>query len=260
MKYLAISVFLLILSILHVTFPVTLVFNKAFGPAQQNATYYGESFKDFFLFFSQMRTVAKDYEDLYLEYQSLQTENVKLKYLKDENAQLRQQLNVVNGEDILKNKKFVFTYAYPNPNDKSGNTMLMNAGTVSGVHKGDVVIKDTNLIGIVKNASSGKSILELITSPTLKIPVYNFSSNAKVEGIVSGKFGTAIVMENILPTEQVKEGDVLLTSTKGQEVPPNLIVGKIVRIEGGTSSTVKSAFVESLVDFKNLQRVYVLVE
>ncbi|MBP7927985.1 rod shape-determining protein MreC, partial [Patescibacteria group bacterium] len=237
MKYLAISVFLLILSTLHVTFPVTLLFNKAFGPAQKNATYYGESVKDFFLFFSQMRNVAKDYEDLYLEYQSLQTENVKLKYLKDENAQLRQQLKVVNSEDILKNKKFVFTYAFANPNDKSGNTMLMNAGTVSGVHKGDVVIKDTNLIGIVKNATSGRSILELITSPTLKIPVYNFSSIQKTEGFVSGKFGTAIVMENILPDEQVKEGDVLLTSTNGLEVPPNLIVGKIVRIEGGRAST-----------------------
>ena len=260
MKYLVISVSLLILSLLHVTFPVSLAFTKIFGPAQQNTTLYAEGVRNFFVFFTQMRDVARDYENLYLEYRSLQSENVQLKYLKEENAELRNQLKIVNNEELLKNKKFVFTYILPNPNDKSGNTMLLNVGTISGVHKGDVVIKDNNLVGIVKNASSGKSIVELVTSPSLKIPAYDFSSEKKIEGIVSGKYGTSMLMSNILPTEDVKEGDIVLTSTRSDQMLPNLIIGKIVRLEGETSSTVRSAFIESLLDFTKLDRVYVIVE
>jgi rod shape-determining protein MreC len=260
MKYVIICIILLILSFLQITFPLTFAFTKLVGPAQQNTSYSAESIKNFFMFFTQMQEVARDYEDLYLEYQSLQNENIKLKFLKNENDELRKQLKVVNSEEILKNKRYVYALTYPNPADRSGTTVLMNVGTVSGVHKGDVAIKDNNIVGIVKNSTSGRSVLELITSPNVKIPAYNFSSQYKSEGIVSGKYGTSITLENILPSEVVREGDVLMTSAREISIPPNLIIGKIVKIEGGPSSTVRTAFVESLLDLKNLQRVYILVE
>lgn len=248
------------LSAFHMTFPLAHLFNKLIGPAQRNTTYQAQEVKDFFSYLAHMQDISEEYEDLYVEYQSLQAENVKLKYLKEENFQLRQQLHVVNSEELLKNKKYVFTYVYPNPNDKSGNTMLLNAGTISGVHKGDVAISGINLVGIVKNSSSNQSILELITSPTLEIPVYNFSAPDKFEGLARGKFGTSIVLENILPNEVVKEGDILMTSARSQKIPPNLTIGKVVRVEGTNASTVKSAFVESFLDFIKLKRIYILVE
>lgn len=260
MKYFALSFILLLLSLLQLTFPLTFTFNKIIGPAQQSLSYKAVGIKNFFLFFSQMQQVAQDYEDLYLEYQSLQNENIKLKFLKDENAELRKQLKVVNSEEILKNKKYVYAQTYPNPQDLSGTTVLMNVGIVSGVHSGDVVIKENNLVGVVKNSTSNKSVLELITSPNLKIPTYNFSSSQKHEGIVTGKYGTSIVLQDILPSETIKEGDVLMTSARNLNIPPNLVIGKVVNIEGGSSSTVRSAFLEAFVDLKNLQRVYVLVE
>ena len=63
-----------------------------------------------------------------------------------------------------------------------------------------------------------------------------------------------------MPSETIKEGDVLMTSARNLNIPPNLVIGKVVNIEGGPSSTVRSAFLEAFVDLKNLQRVYVLVE
>ena len=71
-----------------------------------------------------------------------------------------------------------------------------------------------------------------------------------------------MILDNVLLTENLKNGDLVLTkgdvNLNGEGFLPGLIVGKIISVEKSPSALFQKAQVEGLVDVTKLSTVFVI--
>ena len=91
-----------------------------------------------------------------------------------------------------------------------------------------------------------------------------FVQGSRAAGIVRGQFGDTLVMDWILQTEDVKIGDVVITSgfAIGNELrsffPRGLLLGRVVEVAKGENGTFQRAILVPAVDLRHLENVLVV--
>jgi rod shape-determining protein MreC len=136
------------------------------------------------------------------------------------------------------------------------NIFILNKGTGNGVQKGCAVIVKNNLVGVISQVSANLSKAETVNNSS-------FSFTAKTQNGVVGvlKGGNTLTLDNILLSENVKAGELVLTkgdlNGNGIGIIPDLVVGKITSVERNPSDLFQKARVESFVNFTNLDSVFV---
>tara|TARA_Y100001970_G_scaffold293531_1_gene441007 strand:+ start:7628 stop:8449 length:822 start_codon:yes stop_codon:yes gene_type:complete len=191
----------------------------------------------------------------------LQDENIKLKEeilrLKKwqilaiqnsrENRVLKKLLNATDN-----NLTLVKTASLINRNDiLFSKTININAGYKSGIKNDMSVINHRGLVGRIISASKNNSKVLLIVDQNLSVPVKSISTGQS--SIVMGsEDGTHLVSSFIKDDNLPKKGDLLVTSGNASIFPPDILVGKIVKIK-------KNRFyVLPFVDFNNIEYVQVV--
>ena len=125
---------------------------------------------------------------------------------------------------------------------------------------GDNVIVGNYLVGRIASVLNERSIVELITSPSLSIAAYDIDSPTRTDGVCSGQYGTSVIMGRILPNEDISVSDMILTSGKDGLFLPGLVIGKVSSIVQVPSEPLKSASLEALLDFSKLRKVFVVLD
>lgn len=73
-----------------------------------------------------------------------------------------------------------------------------------------------------------------------------------------------MILDNVLLSETLKVGDVVLTNgdidQNGKGLPPDLIVGKITSVDKNPSALFQKADVVSFVDFSKLSTLFVQIQ
>ena len=106
-------------------------------------------------------------------------------------------------------------------------------------------------MGKIISSSEKKSRIILINDQNSSVPVTTMSKNinAIIKGTIDGKYLTSSFMkEDIKP----RIGEVLLTSGNAKIFPPNILVGKVIKVSED------SFLVLPYVDFNNLEFVQVV--
>lgn len=208
-------------------------------------------------------------------------ENKRINLLVEENSLLRKRMidheNLVTENKALKDQ---FSISYPksldlipanvvgSPGFIPGVTipdyLIIDQGEKSGIKKGNAVIFQNNLIGIVDFSEENFSKIILITGKktSLTAEVQNPDGINDTSGIIKGKGNYEMNFENVLLTKEIKKEMVILTlpsiNQKGTGIIGGLIVGKIISIDKKPSDLFQSAEVRSFVDLKNLRKVFVI--
>jgi len=82
-------------------------------------------------------------------------------------------------------------------------------------------------------------------------------------GIMQGTGTETIVLNNVLLSDTLQKGDIVVTkgdiNSDGLGFPPDLIIGKIISINKKASALFQSAEVERLVDVTRLEMVFVMM-
>jgi len=136
--------------------------------------------------------------------------------------------------------------------------LIVDQGSNQGVKENVVVVAGNFLVGIVEKAGPERSLVKLLTNPAFEAAALDQDSPQRAQGIIRGKFGTHLLMEKILPSEEVVVGDTIITSGTKGSFPPGLIIGKVSRVVGGEADALKSAEIETLLDPLRLERVFIL--
>jgi rod shape-determining protein MreC len=256
-KYILISLLILFFGYFGVLNPVRDAYQWLFSPVQFGMNKGAKSIKDTFEFYSNVKKVRS--QNLHLETKILKLESqlVDLEKLQQENQALRSQIQ--NLEELGIEEKVLLAYTMGNNQDTTGSSVYINKGYLHKVKSGDVVIIDNIVIGLVKDVSANKSLVELITSSEISATVYDLSSPQKTEGLAMGRFGTSIVIERILPGEDIEPGDIIVTSGKDGIFLPGLYVGKVEEVVDDPSQPLKKAFVSTMVDYSKLDKVFVVI-
>ncbi len=148
--------------------------------------------------------------------------------------------------------------------DPSGilKTIVIGAGTEQGVRVDQVVLSERGVVGRVSEAGSNYAKVLLVTDSSSSVSALVQTSRAS--GIVRGQYGDALVMEWILQSDPVKQGDVIVTAGLGignelrSLYPKGLVIGTVVDVTKAEVSAYQRAVVAPAVDLRKLENVLVI--
>jgi rod shape-determining protein MreC len=156
-----------------------------------------------------------------------QTDTAKFKMLQDENAELRTQLN------FFSTQKFVHIGAevIGRNIEPLGSTLIINRGEKDGVKVGNAVIVSSGvLIGKIAKIEQESSLVRLLNDNQSKVAA-TILNHEKSLGVIEGGFGISVRMDFIPQQEDVRVGDLIVTSGLEAGMPRGLLVGNVVAIE-----------------------------
>jgi rod shape-determining protein MreC len=112
--------------------------------------------------------------------------------------------------------------------DQWSNTLTLNKGLSEGIAKDMIAITDKGLVGKVSEVRHSHAYLLLLTD-------INFSAGARIqtsrtEGVVSGTGFRKCQLKYIPYEEEVRKGDVVITSGLDSLFPPGIPVGYVSRV------------------------------
>jgi rod shape-determining protein MreC len=142
--------------------------------------------------------------------------------------------------------------------DTSGlmRVLHINRGARDGIGIGMPVITDLGLIGRVTEVRGGASQVLLINDTNSSVSARLQSS--RTDGSVRGQLSGALRMELVEVGEEVKPGDLVVTSGLGGNFPPGLVIGQITSVRSLEYELFQEAEVRSLNDFERLEFVMVI--
>lgn len=173
----------------------------------------------------------------------LQAEN---KRLADENDALRSQINALTQARVLMEQyrallelpkepdlNFVYARIVADLSSPFARTVVANVGRDGGVNQGDSVMGRNGLVGRVISVGDNSSRILLLTDFNSHIPVLAVSSD--VQAILSGRNDAQPQMNFVSEYARLKDGDLVVTSGSGGQMPIGLPVGTISMTEDGKS-------------------------
>jgi cell shape-determining protein MreC len=241
MRLYLLAILILILSYFQVTKNLQLSFFNSFSPA--------------ILFFKELSIDLKEISLIIFNLDGIRQENTKLKKIigelegnKDKETLLN--LNSIEisalesdfkNSQVLKNKnisiKKIIFY------DSFQSKLILENTNQEKVAVNSLVLLGENLVGLVKNSNNSSIEVLLISSKDLLVNTHIINSQLfKIKTVLDSESGDSLIINNILTTEDVRVGDLVVTSNNNEGVVPDLIIGRIQRIEGISSQTFRKAY------------------
>lgn len=171
---------------------------------------------------------------------------VKLFTLEEENKALRRQLEAPLSPTL----KFL-------PAKTIGLTrfLTIDKGEEDGVKVGMTVLSENILVGKIASVTAKTAQVVLPTDPDSKIPVRTLKTNAR--GLIVGEFGTKAVLDKVLQSERLEQGDLVITTGEG-EFLKDLLVAKISKVSKNEVEPFQTADVLPFLEYGRLENVFLI--
>jgi len=136
------------------------------------------------------------------------------------------------------------------------NTITLNVGENDGVRNDMPIISEMGLVGKIIATSKHYSIGQLMLNK-------DFRASAKIQrnridGIIVWNKGLNVELKNIVKTQEVRVGDVVMTSEYSSIFPPNIKIGTVTNVSEQPGSLFKQIEVIPSVDFTSLEQVFIV--
>ena len=136
-------------------------------------------------------------------------------------------------------------------------TLLIGKGTSQGLRVGLPVLTDRGIAGRITECSWHVSRVMLVTDESSNVDALVQGNRA--HGVLQGAGSGGCQLKYIAKTEEIKEGDMVISSGMGRVFPKGIVLGtvkRVDRLEGGLFQKVE---VTPSVNFNQLEEVLVLV-
>src|SRR5690606_19776076 len=118
--------------------------------------------------------------------------------------------------------------------DPTRQRLLLNAGTRSGVRRGQAVIDAGGLVGQVIEATPTTATVLLLTDPDHAVPVAVARTGVRLIVYGTGR-SDVLELRNVPLSSDVRTGDGVIRSGLGGRFPPDFSVGRIPALRPGAS-------------------------
>jgi rod shape-determining protein MreC len=136
-------------------------------------------------------------------------------------------------------------------------SVRINRGEAAGVRLGSPVLTPDGVVGQVVRSTSGSADVMLMSDPASRIAVT--VQRSRVRGTALGVGGSApLVLDNVARTDDLVDGDTLVTSGTDGVFPIGLVVGHAEATTRGVSGLFLKARVQPAVDVRKVEEVLVL--
>lgn len=141
-----------------------------------------------------------------------------------------------------------------------GRYLKIDKGSSAGIKEGQVVVFESNYIGKIKNVSPESANIELLTDPDSKVSAFSLNTEGRAKGILTGQFGTELLLDKILHEEKTESGDLVYSEGLEGFLPRGLILGKIIEVFQRENEIFKQAKVVPVFDIRDLDLVFVILD
>ena len=138
----------------------------------------------------------------------------------------------------------------------SRQMILINKGTVNGLHVNAACITPDGVVGRVVHTGHMSAIVQLISDPDSAVGVTVETS--RVQGIVRGANNGSLRLEHVDESMELDVGDRLVTSGTDLIYPKGLPFGQVVGL-GPVAALMKTAVVRPAADLGRLEEVVCLI-
>ncbi|MDI9569456.1 MAG: rod shape-determining protein MreC [Pseudomonadota bacterium] len=136
-------------------------------------------------------------------------------------------------------------------------TILINRGSAHGIRKGLPVINEQGILGRIVETSWHVSRVLLISDGNSNVDAAIQGSRA--QGILQGTGAGRCALKYIAKTEEVKEGDMVVSSGMTEIFPKGLLLGSVIRADKKAAGLFQTIEVAPAVDFSRMEEALVLV-
>ncbi len=200
-------------------------------------------------FIFEVRHISQENKALELQLAELLTENASLR------TTLSETQNLLEQEKSLPPKTFDL---FPARVIGIGRYLTIDKGSNDGVKVDSIVVYKDNFVGKVKSVGPRTATLMLPFDPDSKIAAFSQNLDGKAKGILTGQFGSQLLMDKILHQEPIKDGDLVYSDGTEGQLPRGLILGKVAKILERQNEVFKQAEVKTIFEVSDLDIVFII--
>jgi len=203
---------------------------------------------------SDVPTLQKRVADLEEALAKYQSELVELREVANDYQRLSE---LVNYTSQIQNEEFLAADVISNADANAPlQTISINKGTRDGITVGMPVVTQLGLIGRISDVTANASRVLLITDVSSAIS--GRLQTTRDEGSIVGQASTDLRMEFIPLNAKVQEGDIVITSGLGGNLPAGIVLGQVTSVQQREFELFQNAVVRSLNNFATLETVLVI--
>jgi rod shape-determining protein MreC len=135
-------------------------------------------------------------------------------------------------------------------------TILISKGAVHGLKTGMPIIAPPGLIGRLIDVSWHVSKVLLFIDENSNVGA--IVQRTRTQGIISGAGSRGLILKYISKTQDVKEGDVIVSSGMDGVFPKGLMIGQVSHVDRQDASLFLKINVAPFVDFSKLEEILIL--
>lgn len=220
-------------------------------PINRAAHGIGNGFGSFFGIFRRQSSLLAENNLLREEIKKLKLENHSLREESHEYAGLRQvvglkqtsQLAVVVGEVVSRKESSWFDSA------------TLNVGSRVGIEKGSAVFNHVGLIGQITEVNPFSSQVVFLTDSSSAVG--GLVERSRSVGLVRGQGSDDLIFTYLPKDADIKDGDVVVSSGKGQVIPKGLPIGRVISVVRDAAAGITSAVVRPSVNSDQAEQVLI---
>jgi rod shape-determining protein MreC len=216
----------------------------------------------------EVRDLRAENEELRAQVDALKVENVRLREYEAEAQQLRALLNFASDYPISTHlgAEVVSREAcedYPCGDTLGGEPnpylryVTINVGAQQAAEVGmSVVSGGAGLVGRISEVGPRTAKVRLLTDPDSAVAA--LLQTTRGTGLLVGQPDGSLQMKYIPQEEEVRVGDIVLTSGLGGLMPKGLVIGQVTAVQQREYETFQTATVRPAVDFRRLELALVI--
>lgn len=138
------------------------------------------------------------------------------------------------------------------------NTVMLNVGEAEGVKTDMPIISHAGLVGRIIAVSGHYSIGQIILNKDFRASA--MIQRSRVDCIVTWNGGSNIHLKDIAKKQDVRIGDIVVTSGYSILYPPDIVIGMVVNVVETPGSLFKDVDAAPATDFSTLEQVFVVLQ
>lgn len=235
--------------------------STALRPFQVAATRVAQPFRDAYDYFASASRAKSENARLKKEYAEVRREAIANRAAAARLSQLEAMLHYEQGATFPADYRAVNAAVISFPSGPLTHSVVIRAGSSSGVHRGSPVVNGDGLVGIVSNVFPHTAIVTLLTAD---ISVAARDNQRSVRGVVHKGTGGTLILDQVPKSELVKKGDVIVTDGTRNSRYPDLYpygieIGRVSSVGATDTAAFLQVQVQPFANLGSLEAVAVLI-
>jgi rod shape-determining protein MreC len=236
--------------------------SSALRPFQIAATRVAQPFRDAYSYIDGLTKAKAENKRLKKALVQYRADQIKVRAEAAKYEQLQKLLHLERGPSFPNDYRAINSEVTSFPGGPFTHTLTLAAGSSAGVRLSSPVVSGDGLVGIVSNVFPDSAIVTLISDPDSFVAARDLQTRVR-GGVRTGAGGT-LILDQVLKTEVVRQGDELVTDGTHNARYPDLYpygipIGRVTSVGVADTASFLQVQVQPFANLGSLDAVAVLV-